>query len=104
MSAHYIDFETRQAILIDDGQQPVTFTVAQGMAAVVATALDYPREWPRDGGMQGWQTTSAELVRLGESIRGGPFTIYRVTQADLEANGLQTPWCPIIEHPAIPKD
>ena len=70
MSVYYIDFDKRQAILIDDGQQPVIFTLVQDLAAVVAESLDYPNEWPTVGGVQGWQTTSAALVEIGERIRG----------------------------------
>lgn len=70
MSVHCIDFENRQAILIDDGNQPVTFTSVQDLAAVVAEALDYPHEWPTVGGVRGWRTTSADLVKLGETLRG----------------------------------
>jgi hypothetical protein len=76
MSVHYIDFEYRQAILVDDGEQPVTFTLVQDLAALVAEALDYPGEWPAIGGVQGWQTTSAELVKLGEKIREGILTSF----------------------------
>lgn len=70
MSAHYIDFESRQAIIVDAGRQPVTFTLVQDLAAVVAEALDHPQRWPTVGGVQGWQTTSADLVKLGEKLRG----------------------------------
>lgn len=70
MSVHYIDFENRQAIIVDEGSQPVTFTIAQDLASVVAEALDYEQRWPTVGGVQGWQTTSADLVKLGEKLRG----------------------------------
>lgn len=126
MSTHYIDFENRQAILVENGDQPVTFTLVQDLAAIVAEALDYPGEWPAVGGVEGWQTTSADLVKLGEKIRGpylslspfpglllvetteltgagGTFTIHSVSRAGLEAGGLQTSWVPLMEHPAIPK-
>lgn len=105
ITQHYIDFETRQAILVEGGDQPVTFTFIDDLAEVVTEAIDYEGVWPADGGVSGWQTTPAELVRLGERLRGGePFTIYHVSKADLDAGDLKTPWCPILAHPAIPKE
>lgn len=37
-------------------------------------------------------------------ILGGPFTIYHVSSVDLEVEGLKTPWVPLMQHPAIPKE
>ncbi|KAK2756650.1 hypothetical protein FQN54_005095 [Arachnomyces sp. PD_36] len=105
ITQHYIDFETRQAILVGDGDQPVTFTLIDDLAQVVAGAIEYEGAWPADGGVAGWQTTPAELVRLGERLRGGQkFTIHRVNKADLDDGNLTSPWCPVLEHPAIPKE
>lgn len=105
ITQHYIDFETRQAILVDNGEQPVTFTLIDDLAHVVAEAIDYEGIWTADGGVSGWQTTSAELVRIGEHLRGGQkFTIHHVSKADLDAGNLTSPWCPILAHPAIPED
>lgn len=103
VTQHYIDFDSRQAILIDGGDQPVTFTLVDDLAKVVALAVEYEGVWPADGGVAGWQTTSAELVRIGESLRG-PFAIHNVRKIDLAADKLTSPWCPILEHPSIPKD
>ena len=102
ITQHYIDFETRQAILVDDGDQPVTFTLIDDLARMVAEAVDYEGIWPADGGVAGWQTTSAELVRVGESLCGGKFAIHCVSQADLEAGQFTSPWCPVLAHPSIP--
>lgn len=105
ITQHYIDFETRQAILVDNGEQPVTFTLIDDLAQVVAAAIDYEGIWPADGGVSGWQTTSAELVRVGERLRGGKkFKIYHVSKADLDAGHLASPWCPILAHPAIAEE
>ncbi|KAI0911430.1 hypothetical protein F4823DRAFT_560885 [Ustulina deusta] len=105
ITQHYIDFDSRQAILIGDGEQPVTFTLIDDLARVVAEAIDYEGVWPADGGVAGWQTTSAELVRLGERLRGGQcFTVYHVSKIDLDAGNLTSPWYPILEHPSLPKE
>ncbi|KAI0450351.1 hypothetical protein F5B21DRAFT_491313 [Xylaria acuta] len=105
ITQHYIDFDSRQAILVGDGEQPVTFTLVDDLARVVAEAIDYEGVWPADGGVAGWQTTSAELVRLGERLRGGRcFKIHHVSTADLDAGNLTSPWCPVLEHPSIAKE
>lgn len=102
ITQHYIDFETRQAILVGDGEHPVTFTLIDDLALVVANAVDYNGIWPTIGGVAGWQTTSAELIRVGERVRGGrKFKIYRVEKADLDVGEFKSSWCPILEHPAI---
>lgn len=53
-----------------DGNYPVCLTTVQDLGGVVAEALDYEGRWPVDGGFFGARTTVAELVRLGEKIRG----------------------------------
>jgi hypothetical protein len=70
MSATYVDFENRKAILVDDGNYKITLTTVQDMAGVVAEALDYPGEWPVVGGITGCEVTLAEVIQLGEDIRG----------------------------------
>ncbi|KAM7199179.1 bifunctional pinoresinol-lariciresinol reductase 2 [Rhypophila sp. PSN 637] len=107
ITQHYIDFESRQAILVGDGSQPVTFTLIDDLAMVVALAVEYEDgPWPANGGVAGWTTTSAELVRIGERIRGGQmFRIHRVDEEDLvTGDKLNTEWCPVMAHPSIPPD
>lgn len=70
MSATYVDFETRRALLVDDGDYKISLTTVQDMAGVVAEALDYSGQWPTVGGFSGSEITLAELIQLGEEIRG----------------------------------
>jgi hypothetical protein len=70
MSATYIDFENRRALLIDDGNYEITLTTVEDMAGVVAEALGYPGKWPIVGGISRSRMTMVELVQLGEEIRG----------------------------------
>ncbi|KAJ3457651.1 hypothetical protein MRS44_014792 [Fusarium solani] len=42
-------------------------------------------EWPVDGGMAGGTATVAEILALGDRIRGHPFTVRWVKKADFEA-------------------
>ncbi|PYH98083.1 hypothetical protein BO71DRAFT_447454 [Aspergillus ellipticus CBS 707.79] len=104
ITQHYNDFDLRQAILVDDGEQPVTFTLIDDPAQVVAEAIDYEGVWPTGRGVAGWQTTSAEVVRIGERLRGGKFTVHRVHQVDLDAGNFTSPWCPHFAHPSNPED
>lgn len=48
----------------------ITLTSAQDLAAVVARAVEYEAAWPVVGGIRGCEMTVAELLRLGEEIRG----------------------------------
>ncbi|KAK6820132.1 hypothetical protein RU639_007543 [Aspergillus parasiticus] len=103
MSATYVDFENRRAILVDDGNYKISLTTVQDLAGVVAEALDYPGQWPTVGGFSGSEITLAELIQLGEEIRG-PFQIEKVSSQDLRAGKLKTLWYPVVSHPSIPSD
>ncbi|KAF5009007.1 hypothetical protein FDECE_4745 [Fusarium decemcellulare] len=97
----FVDFETRNAIIAGDGNHPIVLTTVQDVANVVAEAIDYPGEWPVVGGITGTRTTVAELVKLGEQLRG-LFNIEKVQETDIEAGTLTASWFPIIKHHGIP--
>jgi hypothetical protein len=65
-----IDFQNARAIVLGDGTDKFSLTAIQDVSAVVAAAIDYPGEWPEIGGIRGGQITSAQLIKLGEEIRG----------------------------------
>lgn len=65
-----MDFEKCRAIIIDDGRYEISLTTVQDMAIVVAEALGYEGEWPTTGGFEGSRMTMAELLHLGERLRG----------------------------------
>jgi hypothetical protein len=48
----------------------ITLTTAEDLAHVVARAIDYEGEWPTIGGIAGTTLTFAELIALGEKVRG----------------------------------
>ncbi|GKZ21814.1 hypothetical protein AbraIFM66951_008722 [Aspergillus brasiliensis] len=103
MSATYVDFENRRALLVDDGDHKISLTTVQDMAGVVAEALEYPGQWPTVGGFSGSEITLAELIQLGEEIRG-PFEVEKVFSKDLRAGELKASWYPVVSHPSIPSD
>ncbi|KAF4465899.1 hypothetical protein FALBO_7247 [Fusarium albosuccineum] len=96
-----VDFETRNAVMAGDGNHPFVLTTVHDVAAVVAEAIEYSGEWPVVGGITGTRTTVAELVKLGEQLRG-PFNIEKVQEADIEAGTLTASWFPIFKHHGIP--
>ena len=48
----------------------ITYTAIEDIAGVVARAVEYEGEWPTVGGIVGSQVTVAQLLELGEKIRG----------------------------------
>lgn len=70
MSLMWADFQNCKAIMVGDGDWPLTLTTVQDMCSIVADALEFEGEWPHEGGICGTQTTGAGLIALGERIRG----------------------------------
>jgi len=70
MSATYVDFGNRKAIMVDDGDYKITLTTVQDLGKVVARALEYSGTWPVVGGISGSEITLAQLIELGERLRG----------------------------------
>lgn len=102
-TAMQLDFQHRRGIQVDDGQHPVVLTLVRDLAAVVAEAIDYAGEWPVVGGIRGSPTTFAEILKLGEELRG-PFKTDTVSADDIKNGVLNTTWVPTINHPSIPPE
>ncbi|OOF98858.1 hypothetical protein ASPCADRAFT_162634 [Aspergillus carbonarius ITEM 5010] len=100
------DFAKRRAILLDGSDNNrLVFTAVQDVANVVARAIDFEGEWPVVGGIQGTNVSIAQLIALGEKLRGGtPFDIERVKAQDLAAGTWETSWVPRLDHPSIPPE
>lgn len=84
LSPLYFDFQSRRAILVGDGNYTITLTTIGDLAAVVAEAVDFSGEWPRIGGIRGSQITVAELLRIGEELRGINSSCLNSNQAHLD--------------------
>jgi hypothetical protein len=70
-SQHQIDFNERRAVLVEGSEASlITLTAVSDVAKVVARAVDYEGEWPVTGGIKGEDVSIAQLIKLGESIRG----------------------------------
>ena len=48
----------------------ITLATVQDLANVVAKAVEYEGTWPMVGGVKGCDLSIAELIHLGEDIRG----------------------------------
>ncbi|KAI8713741.1 NmrA domain-containing protein [Fusarium sp. LHS14.1] len=100
-----IDLAKKHAIIVEGSlDDEMTYTSADDIAHVVARAVDYEGEWPVIGGIQGDKITIGEVLKIGEKIRGEPFTIEWLKMEDLAAGELKTDNYPRIDLPSIPKD
>ncbi|KAH6869767.1 hypothetical protein B0T10DRAFT_593266 [Thelonectria olida] len=97
-----INFHQRRALVREGGKDDViTLTTVQDLAKVLAHAVEYEGEWPVSGGMKGTEMTIAELIALGEKIRG-PFEVEELKNEDLEARAVKPSWIPKFSHPNVP--
>lgn len=64
----FADFEKKRAIIIRNKDFPLTLTMVEDTAKLIALALEYCCEWPADGGFQGTQTATSEFLAPGEKI------------------------------------
>lgn len=65
-----IDFANRRVLQPDDGDSELVFTTVEDTAEITARAVEYDGEWPEIGGMTGQKMTVAEIVKIGEELRG----------------------------------
>ncbi|KAI1261299.1 NAD(P)-binding protein [Xylariaceae sp. FL1019] len=98
------DVERRRALLVDGHEDDavMTLTTVADNAAVVARAVDYhDGRWPTTGGIRGNRLTFAEIIGIGERVRGRPFAVEKVKVEDLEAGELKTSWRLEATHHAV---
>ncbi|KAK1756298.1 hypothetical protein QBC47DRAFT_451855 [Echria macrotheca] len=96
-----LDYQNRRALVVD-GQQDarITLTTVSDLTRVVAAAIDYEGEWPVDGGIRGEELTVAEIIALGEKLRG-PFSVEKLSEQSLLDYTAEPTWVPRIEHPSL---
>ncbi|KAF2799375.1 NAD(P)-binding protein [Melanomma pulvis-pyrius CBS 109.77] len=98
------DFQNRRAIVVEGYDAIMTLTTAEDLAAVVAGAVDYDGEWPEIGGISGNRIPISQILKIGEEVRGRPFTIETVKLDDLENGELKTSWILGKRHKAFAGD
>lgn len=66
-----LDFNNRRALILDGSDDvPITLTTVRDLANIVAKAVEYDGEWPLVSGISGETVTAAELIAIGERVRG----------------------------------
>ncbi|KAH7084005.1 hypothetical protein FB567DRAFT_446364 [Paraphoma chrysanthemicola] len=96
------DYGNRRILQREGGEEDIiTLTTVDDLVNVVVRAVEFDGEWPTNGGIRGTQLTMAELVALGEKIRGGKFTVEDFKSEDLESGSFKPSWLPKLEHPSI---
>ncbi|KKO98908.1 hypothetical protein THAR02_08974 [Trichoderma harzianum] len=88
------DFQNKRGIVVEGHEDAIiNFTSVKDFAAIIARAVDYEGgRWPIIGGIRGNRLTFAQVLAIGESVRGHPFTIEKAKIEDLEAGELKTVW------------
>ncbi|KAJ8121955.1 hypothetical protein ONZ43_g1725 [Nemania bipapillata] len=99
------DFQNRRALVVDGREDAVmTLTTVADAAAVIARAVDYGGKWPTTGGICGNRVSVSQILKIGNRVRGGPFSVEKVRTEDLEAGELKTSWSLEAVHQAVPDD
>ncbi|PTB38410.1 hypothetical protein M441DRAFT_147169 [Trichoderma asperellum CBS 433.97] len=99
------NYESCQAIVIDGYEDiTITLTSAADTAAIIAKAIDYDGEWPEISGIQGNRATLSEIIKLGEKIRGRPFTVEKVKLEALKSGNVNLAWRFEKRHSAISEE
>ncbi|KAM7201762.1 hypothetical protein V8F20_004723 [Naviculisporaceae sp. PSN 640] len=99
-----IEFGGRRALMVQDQQasERITFTSVDDIVHTVTKALEYKGKWPKIGGIRGNRARStADLVNLGERIRGKPWTIDKLKLADVQAGAVNSTWIPMPNHNSV---
>lgn len=76
LNMHY-DFHNCRAIVVEGREHidSISLITVFDLANVVAEAIEYEGEWPVQGGVLGTTVTPAQILELGEKIRG-TFHVY----------------------------
>lgn len=95
------DFDGMRAIVGEQSlDAKIAYTAVEDIVGVVARAVEYEGEWPRVGGVVGSQVTVAQLLELGEKIRGRPFDIEWVKK-DAQVGSVKVSWLPPLDEQVL---
>ncbi|KAK3898128.1 hypothetical protein C8A05DRAFT_47476 [Staphylotrichum tortipilum] len=97
-----IDFGRRRILMVEGSDGVcINLTTVEDLVSVVVRAVEYEGEWPLVGGIKGDEITIGNLIKLGERVRGGPFSVERLNAGDLRAGVVRSSWLPKADHPSI---
>ncbi|CVL03168.1 hypothetical protein FPRO06_01841 [Fusarium proliferatum] len=100
-----VDFVKKHAIVVEGTlDDEITYTSVNDIANIVTQAIDFEGEWPVVGGMSGDRISIRQLLKIGEEVRGEPFTIEWLKMEDLAAGELKTDNYPRLPLPSVPQD
>ncbi|KFA60217.1 hypothetical protein S40285_07327 [Stachybotrys chlorohalonatus IBT 40285] len=86
-----IDFEKRHGLIIKGSMdKEASFTLVEDIVNIVARAVEYEGKWPTIGGISGDRLSPRQQLRIGEAVRGTPFTVDWLEMEDLEAGNLKS--------------
>ncbi|KAK3696623.1 hypothetical protein LTR37_017876 [Vermiconidia calcicola] len=98
----HIDFNNRRALGVEgDEDARITLTTVQDFANIVGKSVEYEGEWPVIGGIKGTELSVAELLAIGEKVRGGQFKTERLKAEDLKAGKVNGSWLPTVGHHSV---
>ncbi|KAI0098918.1 NAD(P)-binding protein [Nemania sp. FL0031] len=99
------DFQNRRALAVEGHEDAImTLTTVADAAAIIAQAVDHRGKWPIAGGICGNRVSISQILEIGKTVRGRPFTVEKVKMEDLEAGELNSSWSLEAVHSAVPDD
>lgn len=67
----FMDFQHRRAIVVEGHEDAImAFATTQDIAGVVARAVEYEGEWPRNGGIRANRVAVSKVLEIGAKVRG----------------------------------
>ncbi|KAF5689605.1 2'-hydroxyisoflavone reductase [Fusarium circinatum] len=100
-----VDLVKKHAIVVEGTlDDEITYTSVNDIANIVTRAIDLDGEWPVIGGISGDRISIRQLLKIGEELRGEPFTIEWLKMEDLAAGELKTDNYPRLPLPSVPQD
>lgn len=65
------DFNNRRAIILEGGENSrISLITVQDFCNIMVQAIEYEGVWPVVGGIRGDELTVAQLIAVGEKVRG----------------------------------
>lgn len=81
-----VDFETMNAIIPGNGNNPITLTWADDVGKAIVWLLHDSRPWPKYTYVKGTVTSWNELLKWGEQATGQKFNVQRIPMETLVKN------------------
>ncbi|PYH88407.1 NAD(P)-binding protein [Aspergillus ellipticus CBS 707.79] len=102
----HVDMQNRRAIVLADARNLgyLSLTTVEDVVNVVVRAVEYTGKWPEVGGIRGEEISMADLIALGEKVRGGRFAVETIKAGQARLGRLTASWYPVMGHSTIPEE